>query len=198
MYEFIEGQLDTIHPTYLVINNNGIGYRITVANPYRWQENLSKQVKVYLEQVVREDSHKLYGFKDEEEKDLFNKLNKVSGIGPKSAMSIMAIDDHDGLINAIETGDSVYLTKFPGVGKKTAQQMILDLKGELKTETSDNSLQALQGDSKQHIKDEILEALVGLGYSQREIKKVETAIRTQGFTSTQEGLSFAFKLLLKV
>lgn len=198
MYEFIEGNLESIHPTYLVVNNNGIGYRITAANPYRWQDKLKQVVKVYLVQVVREDSQNLYGFQDEAERDLFIKLNKVSGIGPKSAMSIMAIDDHEGLINAIESGDSVYLTKFPGVGKKTAQQMILDLKGELKTDLKIDSLESSSVKVNQQINSEILEALSGLGYSQREIKKIETAIKERTFTSTQDGLSFAFKMLLKV
>ena len=133
MYEYITGNLIQIYPTYLVIDVNGIGYRLLCANPFRWQKNLQQQVTCYVEQIVREDSITLYGFKDQVEKQLFLTLNKVSGIGPKSALSILAADDHEGLMNAIDSGDSQYLTKFPGVGKKTAQQMVLDLKGELNT-----------------------------------------------------------------
>lgn len=92
---------------------------------------MHQQVLCPVELVVREDAMTLYGFRDHQEKQLFNTLLKVSGIGPKSALSILALDDHAGLIQAIDSGDSTYLTKFPGVGKKTAQQMILDLSGNL-------------------------------------------------------------------
>ncbi|MGC3438144.1 Holliday junction branch migration protein RuvA, partial [Enterococcus faecium] len=84
---------------------------------------------IYVHQVIREVAHLLYGFDSLEDKQLFLRLVSVSGIGPKSALAIMASEDHSGLIQAVESCDVTYLTKFPGVGKKTAQQMILDLKG---------------------------------------------------------------------
>lgn len=197
MYEFIEGILITIQPTYVVVNANGIGYRINSANPFSFQDKLQQEIRIYVEQVVRDDSMTLYGFIDENEKTLFLTLNKVSGIGPKSAMSILAAQDHDGLINAIEQGDSKYLMKFPGVGKKTAQQMILDLKGELSLPNEVIQEQTVLNNPKSKINEEVLEALVGLGYSQREINRVEKEIQGETFTSAQEGLSLAFKLLLK-
>ncbi|XJS11568.1 Holliday junction branch migration protein RuvA [Aerococcaceae bacterium WGS1372] len=198
MYEFFEGTLVSISPQYIVINVNGIGYRIVTANPFRWQKDLNKVVKCLVEMVVREDSMILYGFYDSIEKDLFLKLNKVSGIGPKSALSILALEDHDGLIQAIESGDSKYLTKFPGVGKKTAQQMILDLKGELSAYSDTlNLFDEVTVSTNNKINQEILDALEGLGYSKREIQRVEKAIVNETFDTTQEGLSFAFKLLIK-
>ena len=137
----------------------------------------------------------LYGFRDHQEKQLFNTLLKVSGIGPKSALSILALDDHAGLIQAIDSGDSTYLTKFPGVGKKTAQQMILDLSGNLDFQAHAQT-QASAPVSQQHL-EEALEALAGLGYSAKEIKKVEKPLQEAGLNSTQEMLSAAFKLLRK-
>lgn len=131
MYEYLKGIVTFINPYYIVVENQGIGYQIALGNPYRYSSKLNQEIMIYLHQVIREDTHSLYGFGTLEEKQLFLKLVSVSGIGPKSALAIMASDDHAGLIQAMETGDVTYLTKFPGVGKKTAQQMILDLKGKL-------------------------------------------------------------------
>ena len=198
MYEFIEGDLVHIHPTYLVLQANGIGYQLYCANPYRWQEYLAQRVKIFVELIVREDSMTLYGFKELSEKQLFLTLNKVSGIGPKSAMSILALDDHQGLVEAIEASDSKYLMKFPGVCKKTAQQMILDLQGTLDfaENFSENKVDNQAAKNKQLL-DEVFEALLGLGYSQREIKRIEKPLGEAVFETTQEALSIAFKLLIK-
>lgn len=199
MYEFIEGTLLHIYPTYLVLQANGMGFQLYCANPYRWQESLKQETRIYVELVVREDSMTFYGFKDLSEKTLFLTLNKVSGIGPKSALSILALDDHQGLIQAIEASDSKYLMKFPGVGKKTAQQMILDLQGSLdfaadfQSDKADNQ----QGVQQQQLLEEVYEALLGLGYSQREITRIEKPLSLQQFENTQAALSVAFKLLIK-
>ncbi|MBZ6526274.1 Holliday junction branch migration protein RuvA [Aerococcaceae bacterium DSM 111021] len=198
MYEFFEGILKSVTPQYIVINVNGVGYKLITANPFRWQDFIGQTVNCQVELVVREDSMTLYGFFDLNEKELFHKLNKVSGIGPKSALSILALNDHEGLVQAIESGDSQYLTKFPGVGKKTAQQMILDLKGKLDFASElINTGSTISTNASNGINAEVMEALEGLGYSQREIKRVEKLITDEQFTSTQEGLSFAFKLLIK-
>ena len=127
MYEYIIGKVTFVSPYYIVVETNGIGYQISVDNPYRYSGKMDTDIKLYLHQVVREDAQLLFGFGSLEEKQLFLKLISVSGIGPKSGLAIMAsVADHGGLINAIEGEDVTYLTKFPGVGKKTAQQMILD------------------------------------------------------------------------
>lgn len=194
MYEWIEGTLRAISPTSIVVQAQGIGYRLLCANPFAWQEKMGQTVTCYVELVVREDSMTLYGFSDMSEKQLFLTLNKVSGIGPKSALSILAANDHDGLIQAIQTGNSQYLTKFPGVGKKTAQQMILDLKGELAQDTLDKPTKVTVTHP---IVEEVCAALLGLGYSAKEVKRIEPQLTSQTFSSTQEALSYALKLLLK-
>ena len=194
MLEYLKGTLISIHPTYLVIEINKIGYIVIASTPYHWSDQIGQEIEVYCELVVREDAMTLYGFKSESEKKLFQTLNKVSGIGPKSALSILAADDNEGLVQAIESADSTYLTKFPGVGKKTANQIILDLKGELQPITDETAVP----DSQQlQIHEEILEALSGLGYSKREVTRVEKQLKSESFDSVQTGLSYAFKLLLK-
>lgn len=200
MYEYIQGKLTSIKPTYIVVDIHGVGYRLLCPNPYHYQKEIGNEIRVYVEQFIRdrEGTIEIFAFKDESEKELFQTLIKVSGIGPKSALSILAVDDHIGLMNAIESGDSKYLMSFPGVGKKTAQQMILDLRGELIL--SDQETTPKQNTSlshKQHLLEEVCEALEGLGYSQREIKRIEPALGKLDFETTQEALSQAFKLLIK-
>ncbi|MGP6140051.1 MULTISPECIES: Holliday junction branch migration protein RuvA [unclassified Jeotgalibaca] len=199
MYEYLRGIIVGVHPTYIVLDVNGIGYQILVANPFRYSSLQKEETQIYIHQAVREDSITLYGFKDFREKQLYLKLISVSGIGPKSGLSILANGDHDGLIHAIEAENSTYLTKFPGVGKKTASQIVLDLKGKL-TELLDGAEidqpTVVEEDGNIHLS-EAEEALQGLGYSVREINKVIPKLKEQSFTSTEEVLRMAFKLLLK-
>lgn len=201
MFDYLIGTIADIQATYIVLECQGIGYRLMAANPYAFanHKNEGSPTKVFVEQVVREDAITLYGFKTQDERRLFLKLISVSNIGPKSALSILAIGDHDGLIQAVEGDDVTYLTKFPGVGKKTAQQIILDLKGKLDFASSkaSNQVVAVQSASNNAMLADVLEALAGLGYSQREIKLVENDLAKVDFTSTQEGLSLAFKRLIK-
>ncbi|MBM1153207.1 Holliday junction branch migration protein RuvA [Enterococcus durans] len=199
MYEYLTGVVTFINPYYIVVEANGIGYQIALGNPYRYSSQMNKEVKIYVHQVIREDAHLLYGFGSLEEKQLFLRLVSVSGIGPKSALAIMASDDHSGLIHAVESGDVTYLTKFPGVGKKTAQQMILDLKGkfgELSIETPFNLFDetALQDAT---ALSEAMEALSALGYSEREVKRVEKQLKEVESQTTDEYLRQALKLMMK-
>lgn len=200
MYEYIIGTITYISPYYIVLEANGIGYQISVGNPYRYSGK-TEVVKVYLHQVIREDAHVLYGFSDLEEKQLFLKLISVSGIGPKSALAIMASEDHGGLIHAVESEDAAYLTKFPGVGKKTAQQMVLDLKGKLgdleRTEAAVEAMAKAAPASGNQPLTEALEALSALGYSEKEIKKVTPKLEELEPAQTDEYLRTALKLMMK-
>lgn len=195
MFEYITGKLAFIYPTEIVVDVGGVGYLLQVANPYAFSSQLNQSTTVYVYQAVREDAMTLFGFRNSDEKQLFLKLISVSGIGPKSALSILASDDNDGLINAIEQNNVNYLTKFPGVGKKTAGQLVLDLKGKLgsvNVEAVDNTTK----NENEELLDEVSQALSGLGYSAKEIQKVLPTLKEQNHTTTQSALSAAFKLLL--
>lgn len=200
MYEYIIGKVTFINPYYIVMENNGIGYQLMVGNPYRYSSKIEQETKLYVYQVVREDAHTLYGFNDLDEKQLFLKLISVSGIGPKSALAIMASEDHGGLIHAIADEDVTYLTKFPGVGKKTAQQMILDLKGKLEElETSEKAVEAMvqaEVNTNQPL-EEAKEALRALGYSDKEVKRVLPKLEALESQATDEYLRLALKLMMK-
>jgi len=195
MYEYFNGELADILPTAIVIDVHGVGYQVVFANPYRLQDSLKKQIKVLVQQVVREDSITLYGFISSEERELFQRLISVSGIGPKSAMSILANDDTEGFVNAVESGNVTYLTKFPGVGKKTAQQIILDLKGKFEA-LPEETTKAVVSTNKATL-EEAKDALLGLGYSAKEITKIWKSLEAAAPSTTQEALKVAFKLLMK-
>lgn len=162
MYGYIKGIITKITPKYIICDNNGIGYLMIVSNPYNFK--LSNEYKIYTHQYVREDVLDLYGFMTEDEKELFLKLISVSGIGPKSALSILASGTVKEIVNAIENRNDAYLRKFPGIGAKASQQIILDLKGKLS-----DSADTLMPSSKL---DDVEGALLALGYSKKEISKV--------------------------
>lgn len=203
MYEYIKGILTHIYPGYLVVEAYGIGYHILMANPFRYTDYHSKEVTIYLYQNVSQDDMRLFGFKSYEEKGLFLKLINVSGIGPKSALAILANEDHMGLIQAIEHEDTKFLQKFPGVGKKTASQIVLDLKGKLSELSIDNFTgqlsEELQIDSK-HTNlslQEAIEALYALGYAKREVTRVEKVLGEMEKTTTDTYIREGLKLLMK-
>lgn len=203
MYEYVRGELVAVNPLYIVVDVQGIGYQIFTANPFRFSSLMNQEVRVYVYQAVREDNMTLYGFKDEYEKQLYLKLISVSGIGPKSGLTILANGDYQGLIQAIEAEDVRYLTKFPGVGKKTASQIILDLKGKLAdlvdpTYSASEEQVSLNLSEEDQFMKETEEALKGLGYSTRDIGRVMPVLEKEGpFESTEVALRTAFKLLLK-
>ena len=198
MYEYFIGKITDVTPYYIVINVGGVGYRVLVANPFRYTATNDDQ-KVYIYQAVRDNDISLYGFQTFDEKQLFIKLLSVSGIGPKSALAILANEDDSGLINAINTNNDKFLTKFPGIGKKTAQQIILDLKGKMKEITPANlvgqqALDVTPTDASPALR-ESLEALASLGYTKTDIKKVGKQLQDFAGKDTNEYLSQALHLL---
>ena len=181
MYEYIKGTVQEVTPSYLVLDNQGIGYHVLIANPFRLSSQMNQEIIIYIYQSVTQDDIRLYGFINREEKELFLKLIGVSGIGPKSALAILAAEDHVGLIQAIEDNNIKYLQNFPGVGKKTASQIILDLQGKL-SELSPEVTEVFGPPTKEKSTnielDEALEALNVLGYTKRDIKKVLPKLET--------------------
>ncbi|PKE13358.1 Holliday junction branch migration protein RuvA [Macrococcoides caseolyticum] len=182
MYAYLKGKIMTILPTHLVIEVSGIGYECLTPNPYRFNHQLDQMITLHTQLVVREDAQLLYGFKDEEEKAMFNALNKVTGIGPKSALAILATSTPQEIIKAIESESESYLIKFPGIGKKTARQIILDLKGKL-TITEESELFKEVNDT---LLNEALLAFEALGYSKREITKIEKELKKKQFSTVDE------------
>lgn len=194
MYEYLDGVVVNVNPAYIVVDVNGVGFLVNVANPYSFK--LDAKQKVFVHQAVSENDQTLYGFKKAEDKELFLNLLKVKGIGPKSALAILANDDHTGLINAINNDDVSYLKKFPKIGPKAAQQIILDLKGKVAVENEVGTLFDLSTTSNQAL-DEALEALIALGYSEKEVKKLTKKLSEQTDRTTDQYISSGLKLLMK-
>jgi len=165
MYGYIKGKVTKISPKYIICDNNGIGYLIIVGNPYNYK--LNEDYTIYTYQSVKEDAIELYGFLKEDEKELFLKLISVSGIGPKSALSILAAGSVREIVNAIESRNDAYLRKFPGIGQKASQQIILDLKGKLSFSDEEDGL--IKSSSKLT---DVEDALLALGYNKKEITKI--------------------------
>lgn len=202
MIEFVRGKIVYIDTQYIVVDVLGIGYQIYCANPFIYKVNLDEDIIVYTYQHVREDAIKLYGFRLREERVLFEKLLNVSGIGPKGALAILASGDPEQVVRAIEEENEQFLTKFPGVGKKTARQMILDLKGKLDDFMPNlvGPVYELNSEKKSTYPkelDEAIEALQALGYVDREIKKVVPMLASEKLT-TDQYIKKALQLLLKM
>ncbi|WP_414053535.1 Holliday junction branch migration protein RuvA [Macrococcus equi] len=195
MYAYLDGKLEDILPTHLVVSVNGIGYECLVPNPYRFQKYLKKELKLFTQLIVREDAHTLFGFENIEEKQLFLSLNKVTGIGPKSALAILASSSPRDIKNAIENENDSYLIKFPGIGKKTARQMILDLKGKLII-TDESEVFKEITEQKTEVIEEALLALEALGYTKRELQKVEKVLKQEQLQTVDENVKRAFQMLV--
>ena len=183
MYGYIKGIVTEIESSYIIVENNNIGYMIYVANPYVYK--LNNEYKIYLYTQIKEDEHLLYGFKEKEEKDLFLKLISVKGLGCKMALPMLATGSINGIIDAIDRENILYLKKFPKIGDKVARQIILDLKGKL----------ALSANDIVNVNSELIEVLTSLGYKNPDIKKVIPNVNIN--LSLEEQVKEALKLLLK-
>lgn len=182
MFGYIKGTIKIIESNYIIIDNNNIGYIIYVANPYSYE--IDKDYTIYTYNFISENENSLYGFKSIDEKKLFLKLTSVKGLGPKTALPMLATGSISGITDAIERENILYLKKFPKVGDKLAKQMILDLKGKLGsieiTKTEDN---------------ELIEVLESLGYKQVDIKKIIPKINKE--QKLEEQIKEALKLMLR-
>jgi len=196
MYEYLNGLISTVTPSYIVVDVSGVGYKVQVANPYRYEEG--QESRVYVEQIVRDNEQALYGFYDLNEKNIFLHLISVSGIGPKSALAILAGQDLQGLIHAIENDDVKYLTKFPKIGKKTAQQIILDLSGKFTSEGQMTLGEApVEFSTGNQELEDGLAALGSLGYSPKEVDRIKSQLEKEHLKTADEYLRAGLKLLSK-
>ncbi len=174
MYSYLKGYITEIEPEKITLEVNNIGYHIIVPNPFEFKKDES--LKVYIHQHIREDAHTLFGFISIKQKRLFEQLLSVKGIGPKSALAVLAAADVEGIIRAIEMSDTKYLNRFPGIGPKASQQIVLDLKGKVKVDTLTVKPSGTMG--------EVEDALRALGYKQREIDRVTKKLDSTKDTAT--------------
>lgn len=170
-------------PNWLLLEVGGIGYRV-MASPAVVTNVSSEQAFLYVHHHVREDAEDLFGFLALADLELFERLLSISGVGPKVAMTILSVGSSDQVKKAIMSGDLATLTSVPGVGKKTAQKIILELKGQLVEMEED----AGSGGG------EVLDALVGLGYAPQQVKDVLKHVKAE---DPAERIKEALKYLAK-
>lgn len=182
MYEYIKGKYIGIIKDYIIVENNNIGYKIFTSGATMTElPKQNEEVMLYLEQIVREDFIGLYGFLTKEELEMFKLLLSINGVGAKAALSLLSISRVNNLKYAIMMGDDKHLCRAPGIGKKTAGRIILELKDKLKPDELIDGVDLVdmadEAEDYANIINEALGALLALGYTEKEaqmaLKKVD-------------------------
>lgn len=199
MYAYIKGILAEITEDAIIVENQGIGYEIAVPGQvFDYLPSVGEEVKIYTYHYVREDAILLYGFLTKEDVLIFKMLIGVSGIGPKGALSILSVLSTDDLRFAILGDDAKAIAKAPGVGAKTAQRVIIELKDKLSLEDAfeqklANQAQKAELNPAVGAKNEAILALTSLGYSQSEALKVLQGIEISPDDQVEDVLKMALK-----
>ncbi|MBS4539675.1 Holliday junction branch migration protein RuvA [Clostridium sp. D2Q-11] len=194
MYSYIRGYIEEISEDYIVLDNNGIGYKINTSMQTMANIKLNEEYKIFTHLHVREDDMSLYGFISKEELGLFLNLISVSKIGPKVGLGILSALSVDEVKFAIISEDPNTLSKAPGVGKKTANRMILELKDKVK-DYDINKLESKPVSMNSNI-DEALDALMSLGYTKYEATNAMNKLNTENL-KTQEIIKLSLNELSK-
>lgn len=199
MYSYIKGILTEIAENNIVVENHGIGYEISVPGQVLdYLPSLGEEVKIYTYHYVREDAILLYGFLTKEDVGIFKMLIGVSGIGPKGALAILSVLSTDDLRFAILGDDAKTIARAPGVGAKTAQRVIIELKDKLSLEDAfeqklANQAKAAEKNPAAEVKNEAILALTSLGYSQSEALKALQGIAIAEGSQVEDVLKEALK-----
>lgn len=183
MIGYLKGEIIIIEKDHLILNVNDVGYQIQSSKTYTY--HIGQKIEFFIYTHVKEDQFTLFGFQNLDEKNLFLQLISVKGVGPKTALNILTSIDYQQLIEAISKEDLNLIKKLPGIGPKSASQIILDLQGKLVVSTKVN----------QELSD-ALEALSLLGYKSSDLKKIESELSNQDLSS-EEYVKLGLSLLLK-
>lgn len=181
----------------LLLDVNGVGYEVHAPMTTIYQlPELGQAVTLHTHFVVREDAQLLYGFADLQERSLFRALIKVNGVGPKLALTILSGIDSGEFVRCVRDGDTVSLVRLPGVGKKTAERLLVEMKDRLKDwqlDTASVESGATTTVSKGSIVGEAESALIALGYKPQEASKAISAVNNDNVTSAEELIRLALK-----
>jgi len=180
----LKGQISYKGADFIVLENNNIGYKISIAEQPLLDLLVGDQALIYIHDHVREDAHELFGFSSMSHLEFFWQIINVSGVGPKLGQKIMTASSLDGLKQSIMKGDVEFLTGISGVGKKTAQKIVLELKGSV-------SLDDDAGDVEDN---DVIDALVSLGYTRQDAREVLRMIPAE-IAEAEKRIKEALKLL---
>jgi Holliday junction DNA helicase RuvA len=191
MIGLLNGRLIEKNPTELLIECSGVGYEVKISLNTFAQLSENESIRIYTKLIVREDAHLLYGFFTKEEREMFNHLISVSGIGPNTAMIMLSSLMTDDIANAIQTEDVRTIQGIKGIGAKTAQRVIIDLKGKMLKFSSSSENIFSQNNTNRF---DALNALVSLGFDKKSAEKVLDKIDT-GEQSVEKLIKEALRLL---
>lgn len=198
MIALINGKVEDVSASHIILENNGIGYSVFVPSflIQKYSKSIGENIKLFTHHAIRENSSDLYGFETKEEKMFFDLLLTISGIGPKSALGILNTAPLSTLIEGIEKEDPSYLTKVSGIGKKSAEKIVLSLKDkieEFKLLIPESA--NISSSSNSVNNNEAIEALTSLGYSLNDSREAIKKIKSEEDLSTQEIIKLALKNL---
>ena len=203
MYSYIKGELTEVNLDHIVVEANGIGYMIFVpTNTFSYLPSLHEDIKVYTYLYIREDAMILYGFLTKDDLEMFKLLITVNGIGPKGGLAVLSTLSSDDLRFAILSDDAKAIAKSPGVGAKTAQRVILDLKDKMSLEDAfekkmEHNTTAGVGDRSvlSSVKNDAILALTALGYSSTESMKAVSKVEIDDSMDVEDVLKSALKFM---
>ena len=184
------GTIKSLKIDQLVIDVNGVGYLVNISSRTSGQLSLGRDAQIHTSMVVREDSLTLFGFLDIAERELFELVQTVSGIGPKVALAITQAMEISDLASAVKRRDENSISAIPGIGKKSAQRMILELEGKLDFAIKDISIKELSW------REEVIDALVGLGFSRRQAESALNDLAASASAAELSALSSSERLKL--
>ena len=193
MIEYIKGDITQITPTFLVMETVGIGYLVNISLTTFSKLETKKEYKVLIHEVIREDSHQLFGFADNEERDIFRLLISVTGVGANTARMMLSSLNPGEIEKAILGSDSNLLKSVKGIGLKTAQRIIIDLKDKLGKHAGSDEIFTFADNTK---REEALSALVMLGFAKSAVSKVlDKIVREEKNLSVEDMIKRALKNL---
>ncbi|MBU3659444.1 MAG: Holliday junction branch migration protein RuvA [Flavobacteriales bacterium] len=187
----LNGRLIEKYPTELLIECGGVGYEVKISLHTFSQLSESESIKIFTKLIVREDAHLLYGFNTKDEREMFNFLISVSGIGPNTALIMLSSLSPEEIANAIQTEDVTTIQKVKGIGAKTAQRVIIDLKGKVLKFSGDTEINNSKNNTNRF---DALTALVSLGFDKKSAEKVLDRIDS-GSETVEQLIKGALKLL---
>lgn len=191
MIGYIAGTVISVQEKSIIIDTGNIGYKVFVSPSLLTQTGIGDVVQLWIYSSVREDAFDLFGFTTQLDQEVFELLLNVSGIGPKSALGILSVADMSSLVHAIKTENVTYLTQVSGIGKKTAEKIVLELKDKVEkiaivTDTQEPD----------HLRD-VIDALLAMGYHEKVIREALRVPEISGLTNTSEIIRESLKFLGK-
>lgn len=199
MIALLSGTVAYKFPDHVILDVHGVGYRVHI--PFSTYYDLPEEggtVSLHVYTHVKEDGINLYGFRTAEEKGIFQLLISVSGIGPKLANGILSNTDADELAYAISRGDLARLSKIPGIGKKTAERLVVELREKMQKKVSEAPEKGAPPPQAFGVTDDVMSALLNLGYKEQVVQKALASIAVEPGDTVEKVLKLALKQLSKI